>query len=146
MADLKGAADMNVIDQVPVLLFHFVEGLVSKNTRIVNHYVNLSERIHRGLDDLVAIGDRVIVSDSFAATRFDFVHDDVCRGLISAITKSRTTKIIDDNFSASLTHFKCVGSAKAITGSGNYDHSVIKSDICHLAILSFIKTGLLKLV
>ena len=78
---------MDIIDQVPVPLFHFMESLVAKNTRIINHYVNLPERIHSGLDNLVTIGDRIIVGYSFAATCFDFVNDDVGGGLISAITK-----------------------------------------------------------
>ncbi len=66
----KGALQVHVQDRIKEFRRHVLEGLVAKNTRIVDHDVHATEGVQRGLDDgLPALngGDAVAIGHGLAA-------------------------------------------------------------------------------
>ena len=72
--------DVYLHHQVPVLVFHVLEANVAQDAGIVDEDINPAEGLDRGLDDLVAILDGVVVCDGLAASRCDLL-DNLVRGL-----------------------------------------------------------------
>src|SRR3546814_16836777 len=60
--DFVGTLDMDAVDQVPVGVIHFVEGLVPQDSGVVDHYIDPAERIKGILPQFFALGDGVVVS------------------------------------------------------------------------------------
>jgi len=69
---------MNCHDQIPILIFHILEGDISKDTSIVEENIDSAVVLDGGLDDLVAILDIVVVGYCFAASGFDLVDNNIC--------------------------------------------------------------------
>jgi hypothetical protein len=57
------------VDEVPVLVGHLREGDVAEDAGVVDDDVDAAEGVERGLDDLVAVLDGVVVGDGLAARR-----------------------------------------------------------------------------
>ena len=70
--------DVYLHHQVPILVFHVLEADVAQDAGVVDEDVNPAERLDRGLDDLVAVLDRVVVRDGLAASRCDLLDNLVC--------------------------------------------------------------------
>ena len=66
---------MDIHNQVPVLVLHILECHISEDTSVVEQDIDAAIGFNRGLDDLLAIGDAVVVCDSFAACGFDLIDD-----------------------------------------------------------------------
>lgn len=107
---------MHLHDQIPVLVLHVLETDIPQDTGIVDEHVYPAESLDGRLDDLVAILDRVVVGDCFAAGGGDLVDDGVggldmvmlvvCRSSVSAndtnlrpttLALERAAEIIDDH-------------------------------------------------
>jgi len=72
--------DVYLHHQVPVLVFHVLEADVAQDAGIVDEDVNPAKGLDRGLDDLAAVLDGVVVCDGLAASRCDLL-DNLVRGL-----------------------------------------------------------------
>jgi len=68
---------MNIHDQVPVLVLHVLEADISEDTGVVEEDVDAAVVLDGGLNDLVSLGDAVVVGYCFAACGFDLVDDDI---------------------------------------------------------------------
>ena len=65
-------------DEIPILVFHILEGDVAKDTGIIEEDVDAAEVLDGGLDDLVTILDAVVVCYCLAACGFDLIDDGIC--------------------------------------------------------------------
>lgn len=86
--------DVYLHHQVPVLVFHVLEADVAQDAGIVDEDVNPAERLDGGLDNPVAILDRVVVGYGLAACRSDLVDDGVS-GLEEARCQWKISKAIN---------------------------------------------------
>jgi ribulose-5-phosphate 4-epimerase/fuculose-1-phosphate aldolase len=48
--------DKNFVNQVPVGVFHLVEGLVAQDTGVVHHHIDAAKGVQGALHDLLAVG------------------------------------------------------------------------------------------
>lgn len=80
---------MDVHDQVPVLILHVLEADISQDTGIVQQDIDSAKVLDGSLDDLVAIGDTVVVCDGFTARGLDFLNDNICslRGVSKVMSR-----------------------------------------------------------
>lgn len=60
------------------MVFHIFEADVSENTSIVDQDIDAAVGLDGGLNDLIAIGDAVIVGDGLSASGFDLIDDYIC--------------------------------------------------------------------
>ena len=75
VGDAERAEHVDLVDEVPVGLRHLRERDVAEDAGVVDDDVDLAERVDRGLDDLVAVLDRVVVGDRLAAGGLDLGDD-----------------------------------------------------------------------
>jgi hypothetical protein len=75
VGDAERTEHVDLVDQVPVGLRHLLERDVAQDPGVVDQDVDLAERVDRGLDDLVAVLDRVVVRDGVAALVLDLGDD-----------------------------------------------------------------------
>jgi hypothetical protein len=68
---------MNSDNQIPVIVCHVLEADITEDTRIVKEDIDSTVGFDGGFDDLLAVGDTVVVGYCFAACGFDFVDDDI---------------------------------------------------------------------
>lgn len=73
------------------------EGPVAENSSVVDDNINLSKAIDGGFDELVTIGDRVVVSNSFASVRFDELDNSISGRIWRTITVSGSSEVVDNN-------------------------------------------------
>jgi hypothetical protein len=76
---------VDVVDEIPIRLLHVLEADIAQDTRIVDQYIDATERINRRLDNVLSVLDRVVVGDGLAACGADLVDDLVC-GLCEAVS------------------------------------------------------------
>lgn len=74
---------MDLVDQLPVLIFHVLEADVPQDAGIIDENVNTAKILNGSVDDLVSEFDAVVVGNGFAPGGFDLFHDQIC-GLDSA--------------------------------------------------------------
>lgn len=67
-------------DQVPVCVFHVLEGDISQEPSIVDENVDAPKSLQGCIDEFVALLNAVIIGDGFSASVLDLVHDYI-RGL-----------------------------------------------------------------
>ncbi len=80
---------MHVHNKVPVLILDVLEANVPKDSSIVDQNIDASKVLDSSLDDLLAIGNAVVVSYSFPTRRFDFIDDNIgslCLGLAMLVS------------------------------------------------------------
>jgi hypothetical protein len=65
------AVHVHAEDDVPIGGGHLREADVAQNARVVDENVDAPERVDGGLDDLVAVFDRVVVRDRGATGGLD---------------------------------------------------------------------------
>ena len=68
---------MNSDNQIPVIVAHVLEADVTENTSIVKEDIDSAVGFDGGFDDLLAVGDTIVVGYCFAARGFDLVDDDI---------------------------------------------------------------------
>jgi hypothetical protein len=68
---------MNSDNQIPVIVCHVLEADITEDTRIVEEDIDPAVGFDGGFDDLLAVGDTVVVGYCLAACGFDFVDDDI---------------------------------------------------------------------
>lgn len=72
---------MDLEDQVPVLVLDVLEADVSQDTGVVDEDINATERLDRGVDDLVTVLYGVVVCDCLSAGLL-YLVDDYIGGLV----------------------------------------------------------------
>jgi hypothetical protein len=65
-------------DEIPVLVLHVLEADVAQDACIVDEDIDATEVLDRGVDDLLAEFDGIVVGNGLAASLLDLVDDDVC--------------------------------------------------------------------
>ena len=68
---------MDLVNEIPVLIFHVVEANVPQDARVVDEHMDASKRLDRSINDCVSILDTVVVGNSFSASCFNFVDNGV---------------------------------------------------------------------
>jgi hypothetical protein len=71
------ALDVDIDDEVPVLVGQVLEGDITQDTGVVDEDINAAEGLDGGLDDLLALGDRVVVGNGLAASGLDLVDNNI---------------------------------------------------------------------
>ena len=95
----KGVCALQVdsVDQVPILLGHLDEALVTEDTGVVDDDVNTSEGIEGSLDDLVTELNAVVVGNGLAASLLDLVDDQVSSASGGTLTEGRASEVVHDD-------------------------------------------------
>ncbi|MNM79510.1 hypothetical protein D3C81_914430 [compost metagenome] len=115
---------MHLVDEVPVGVFHLVEGFVAQDAGVVHHHVDAAEGIHRAAHDLLAIGHRVVVGHCHAAGLADFRHHAVGGGGAGALAMGAATEVVDHHLGAVPGEQQRMGAAETAAGSGD-DHDLV---------------------
>lgn len=68
---------MDLHDQVPVRIFDVLEADIPQDTGVVDEHVDSAKSLDRGVNDLVALLDRVVVCDSITTRSLDFLYDNI---------------------------------------------------------------------
>jgi len=118
---------VDLVDQLPVGVFHLVEGLVTQDAGVVHHHVDAPEAVHGLLDDFLAIGHRVMVGHCAAAGLADLRHHAVSRRGIGALAMSTATQVVDHYLGAQLGKQQGMGAPQAAAGTGDNYHFVVKT-------------------
>ncbi|MNQ89124.1 hypothetical protein D3C85_1044220 [compost metagenome] len=124
---------MHVLDQVPLLLGHLVEGGIAQDAGVVDQDVDGAEGLQGGGDDLLALGHRVVVGDSLAAQGADLGDHGIGRGGRAAQAFGADAQVIDHDLGASGTQQQGMGAAQAVAGAGdNGDFAVEANFLRHV--------------
>lgn len=75
LGHLVGAAQVDIEDRVPQVVVHVGESLVTQDTSVVDQDINTTKGIDGGLDDILAILARCLVSNSLAAHLLDLLDN-----------------------------------------------------------------------
>ncbi|MCY1175405.1 hypothetical protein D9M73_156410 [compost metagenome] len=122
--DFVGTFDVDAVNQVPVGVIHFVEGLVPQDPGIVDHHVDATEDVQGVLDQFVTVSDRVVVGFGNAAGLANLRDHAVGGRGIGAFALGRAAKIVDQHPGALFGEQQCMRPSQADTGSGD-DHDFI---------------------
>ncbi len=125
--DLEASEHMDAVHQVPVLGAHLVEAAVAEDARVVDQDVELAVRVERGLDDLVAVFDGVVVGDRLATGRLDLLDDRVCGAGAFAFAERGAAQVVDHHFSAAAGQQQRMRSTQAPAGAGDDRDSSIEA-------------------
>ncbi len=134
MGDREAALDVDLVDQVPVRLGHLVEADVAEDAGVVHHDVDAPVGVHRGLDDLRAVGDRVVVGDGLAAGFLDLVHHHVGRLRAAAAAVDVAAEVVDHDLGAAAGEEVRVGPAEAVASAGHHHHSIVETQFATHAV------------
>ncbi|MNL29505.1 hypothetical protein D3C87_1511880 [compost metagenome] len=115
---------MDAVNQVPVGVIHFVEGLVTQDPGVVDHHVDATEDVQGVLDQFVTVSDRVVVGLGDATSLANVRHHAVGGRGVGAFALSRAAKIVDQHPGALFGEQQCMRPSQAATSSGN-DHDFI---------------------
>ena len=72
---------MYIDNQVPIFVCQVLKTDIAQDTGIVDEDVNTSKCLDGGIDNLITIGDTVVVGYGFTACGFDLVDNYIC-GLV----------------------------------------------------------------
>ena len=75
MIYLVRAIDVNIHNQIPILVRHIFKADIPQDAGIVDKYVYPPKALYCGLDDALAIFNRVVVRYSLTASCFYFFND-----------------------------------------------------------------------
>lgn len=95
LGDRIRALDVNGVHEVPIGVGHACKGLVTKNTSIVDENVHAAKGLHGSVDNLLAIGDRVVIGHRLTACLANFFHNDIGSIVATAIASVRDAQVID---------------------------------------------------
>jgi hypothetical protein len=85
---------VNRDNQIPVIIRHVLEADITEDTRIIEEDIDPAVGFDGSFDDLLAVGDTIVVGYCFAACGFDFVDNDIgglrgCPSALSCLQKGR---------------------------------------------------------
>jgi hypothetical protein len=69
---------MDIHNQIPVLVLHVLKADIPQDTSIVDEDIDSAIVLDGSLDDLVAVGDAVVVGYGLSTCGFDLVDDYIC--------------------------------------------------------------------
>ncbi len=127
----ESAEHVHAVDEIPIFRRDFLERRVAEDARVVDDDVDLAERVHRGLDDLAAVLDGVVVGDRFAARVFDLFDDRVGRARAFARAVVLSAEIVDDDLRAARREQKRVRLPEPIARARDDDDTPIEPQIRH---------------
>ena len=110
---------MNAVDQIPVILRHLGKADVAQNARVVDQDVDAPKGVDRGLYNLVAIFNRVVVGHSLAAHGLDLGDHFVSSCRAFALTGVATTEIVYNDLGATTAQQQCMSAAQAVSRAGD---------------------------
>ena len=110
---------VDLVDEVPIGLCHLLERDIAQDAGVVDQDVELAPRVDRGLDDLIAVLDGVVVGDRLAAFLFDLGDDLVGRRRGLAFAGEAAAEVVDDDLRASRREQQRVRAAEAAAGAGH---------------------------
>ncbi|CAE6894906.1 conserved protein of unknown function [Pseudomonas marincola] len=122
--------DMDLVDKIPVGVFHLVKGLVAQDTGIVDHHINASKLSNGVGDNLVTVGHRVMVGNRSTARRADFLDNLVRRRCIGAFAMRAAAQVVNHNLGAMFGEQQCVCPTQAAAGACNDDYLILKTNRC----------------
>src|SRR5262249_10255285 len=93
--DAEAAEDVDAVDEIPVLLAELVEARVAEDAGVVDDDVDAPPGVERGLHDLAAVLDRVVVGDGLAARGLDLLDDLVGGRAALAPAVHRAAQVVD---------------------------------------------------
>ena len=132
-ADVVSAVQMHLDDSIPLIDTHFVKKAVAQNAGVVDHAVNLPERIHRRGDNprgARRIGHAVGVGHRIAASRLDLGHHFLRRAGITAFTRNGCADIVHHHLRALRRERQRHVAPDAAARAGN-DHHLSFDHLCH---------------
>ena len=133
--DLVGAFDVDLVNQVPVGVFHLVEGLVAQDAGVVHHHIDAAEGVQGALHDLLAVGHRVMVGHRGAARLADFRHHLVRRRGVGAFAVGAAAQVVDHHLGTMLGEQQGMGTTQAAAGPGDDYNLILKTDgVAHAAL------------
>ena len=125
----EAAERVDAVDQVPVFLRHLVEGAVAEDAGVVDDDVDPLPGVERGLDDLRAVFDRVVVGDGLTAGGLDLLHHLVRRGAALAATGRGATQVVDHHLRAAAGQQQGVCASQAVAGAGDEGHFSVEAKL-----------------
>ncbi|MNF73119.1 hypothetical protein D3C84_551140 [compost metagenome] len=88
---------MDAVNQVPVAIVQFMEGLVPQDPGIVDHHVDPAKGVECVLNDFLAVGHRVMVGDGGTASLANLGYYAVSRAGVGPLALRRAAKIVDQH-------------------------------------------------
>ena len=134
-AHVVGAVQVNLDDSVPLVHAHFVEEAITQNACVVNHHVDATKGVERGLNDSTSaryFAHAVGVGNRFTTQRFDLVHDRLRRACVVSFTCDRSTYVIDHDFGTFSRHGQSDVPANATACTGHH-HNFARHHACSTA-------------
>ncbi len=109
---------------------HLVERDVAQDAGVVDDDVDAAARVDRGLDDLVAVLDGVVVGDGLAAGGLDLLDDLVGGGRRALpVAGAAAAEVVDDDLGAARGEQQRVRAAEAVAGAGDDGDSSVESKL-----------------
>src|SRR5690606_33292658 len=131
LRDPEAAEHVHAVDEVPVLLRQLLEGGVAEDARVVDDDVDPLPRVERGLDDLVAVLDRVVVGDRLAAGGLDLLDDLVGRRARFASAGRAAAEVVDHDLAAARGEQERMGATETVASARHDGDAPIKTQIGH---------------
>ena len=114
---------------VPVVVLDVLEHLVAHDGRVRDEAVEATERVERGLHDLIGtVGgrDAVDARDRLAARRDDLVDHGLRTGRVGSPTLTVTPQVVDDDLGAAPRQLEALGAAEPARAPGHDDHIAVE--------------------
>jgi len=97
LAESVGALEVDGVDEVPVLLGHLDEGLVTEDTSVVDDDVHALVGVESSLDDLISELDGVVVGDGLSSGLLDLLNDQVSGAGGGSLTRVGSSEVVHDD-------------------------------------------------
>lgn len=133
---------MHAVDQVPVGVFHLVKGLVAQDARVVDHHIDAPVGVQRLLNDVRAVGHRVMIGNRLATGLANLLHHPVGCGTVRALALGAATQVVDHHSGAMAGEQQGMGTPQSAAGPGHDHDLVFEADgISHMRTPSAILVG-----
>ncbi|MCY1410187.1 hypothetical protein D9M71_255520 [compost metagenome] len=126
--DFVGTFDVDLVDLLPVAVFHLVEGLVTQDASIVHQHIDPAEAVHGLLDDTRAVAHRVVVGDGTATGGADLFHHPVGGRGAGTFAVGGATQVVDHDLGTASGKQQCMGTAQAAASPGDDHHAILQTD------------------
>ena len=118
---------MNLVDQVPVLIFHLLEGNISQNAGIIDENIYLSEVVNCSFDYFLSEFYWIVVSNCDSSLGLYLVDNLISSIVAVSLTSARSSQIVHNNFGAPRSKEKGILFPNSSSSSSNNDYLAIKS-------------------
>ena len=119
---------MHVDDRIPLLLGHVGQHAIAQDSGVVDHRVQVAERLDRGVDQPLRTfprGDTVSVGNGIATHRLDLLNDLFGRAEIAASAIDVAAKVVDHDLRAVGSQTEGMFAPDPSTGSGHDCNSAL---------------------